>query len=99
MSKTEKGGGSMGEKDRCVVGGDLVGKRELVEVELGALLVRRAFVVVLFPCRLRPGAFVAISLARVSLPIGVLASGGFLLARARLVSFGLGGPVILVTWC
>lgn len=67
MSKTERGGGSMGEKDRCAVGGDLVGKRELVEVELGALLVRRAFVVVLFPCRLQPGAFVAISLAPVFL--------------------------------
>ena len=99
MSKNEKGGGSMGEKDRCVVGVDLVGKRELVEFGLGALLVRRAFVPVLFPYRLRPRAFVEVCLELGSLQIGVLACGGWLHARAGLVSFGLGVLVIVVTSC
>lgn len=97
MSKIEKGGGSMGVKDRCVVGGDLVGKRELVEVGLGALLVRRAFVGVLFLCRLRLGAFVVISLGLVSPLLGGLGFGVFLLAPARLVSVGLVGLVIVVS--
>jgi hypothetical protein len=96
-SKIERGGENMGEKDRCVAGGDLVGKRELAEVGLGALPVRRAFVAVLFPCRLRLGAFVGISLAPVSLRRGGLGFGGILLARARLVAFGLVGRVIVVT--
>lgn len=91
--------GRMDEMVRCVVEVNLVGEMVLVEVfvfGLFALLVHIIFVVVLFPCRLLPGASVAIFLVLVSRQLGALGFDVFPLKPARLVFFGLGAPVIAV---